>query len=40
MEDRIEKLETKLSYMELTIAELNEIVTRQQQTIDYQAKKN
>lgn len=34
MEKRIIELETKLSYQEHTIHELNEVVTRQQKQID------
>jgi uncharacterized coiled-coil protein SlyX len=39
MDDRIEVLETKFSYMERTMSELNEIVARQQRAIDEQSKK-
>jgi len=34
MENRIIELETKISYQEHTIHELNEVVTRQQKQID------
>ncbi|WP_231368634.1 SlyX family protein [Mariprofundus ferrooxydans] len=34
MENRIIELETRLSYQEHTIGELNEVVTRQQRQID------
>jgi len=34
MENRIIELETRLSYQDYTIAELNEVVTRQQRQID------
>ncbi|MDX8406131.1 MAG: SlyX family protein [Mariprofundus sp.] len=34
MENRIIELETRLSYQDYTIGELNEVVTRQQEQID------
>ncbi len=34
MENRIVELETKISYQDHTIAQLNEVVTSQQQQID------
>ena len=34
MDDRLTILETRISYQDLTIAELNEVVIRQQQQID------
>jgi len=34
MEDRIIELETRMSYQDHTIGELNEVVTRQQKQID------
>ncbi len=33
-EERLESIETKLAYQELTISELNEVVIGQQKTID------
>ena len=34
MEDRLEKLETRLAYQDQTVEALNEVVTRQQDQID------
>ncbi len=34
MEDRFEKLETRLTYQDKTVEALNEVVTRQQTQID------
>ena len=34
MEDRLEKLETRLAYQDQTLEALNEVVTRQQDQID------
>ncbi len=34
MEDRFEKLETRLAYQDKTVEALNEVVTRQQAQID------
>ncbi len=34
MEDRLEELETRLTYQDQTVEALNEVVTRQQDQID------
>ena len=34
MEDRLEKLETRIAYQDQTVEALNEVVTRQQDQID------